>query len=203
MSETQAFEDSSRRIGAIERVKVNAAHFMFQKIVTLFGSVVNAHTRDAFWIVLASMQGAQEPGRKPRSRGEFGHASHPANRCNRHYSGNDGNIDACQLASVAKIQKIPVIEEKLRDNVVRSGVDLLLEVIHLQEPIWRGRMAFGKSRNANPESAPVRMNLQFVEFPNEPHQIGRMLEIVIRLPVFQAFAGVAPSERMLLTPALA
>ena len=38
---------------------------------------------------------------------------------------------------------------------------------------------FGKSRNANAKSAPVGVNLPIVELPNESHQIGRMLEIVI------------------------
>ena len=119
--------------------------------------------RDAFRIVLAALQGAQEPGWEPRSGGEFGHALHAADRRDRHDSGDDGNVDARQFAAVAKIQKIAVVEEKLGDDVVRSGVDLLLEIIHLQEPVWSRRMAFGKSRDTNAESTPVRMSSRFVE----------------------------------------
>ena len=73
---------------------MNAAHLVLQKIVALFGSVVNATRATLSGIVLAALQGAQEPGGKPRSRGEFSHAFHPADRGNRHYSGNDGNVDA-------------------------------------------------------------------------------------------------------------
>ena len=77
---------------------------------------------------------------------------------NRHDSGNDGDVDARQFAAVAKIEKIAVVEEKLGHDVVRAGVDLLLEVIHFQEPIRGGGMAFGKSRDADAKPARVRMS---------------------------------------------
>ena len=103
-----------------------------------------------------------------------------------------------------KSRKVAVVEEKLGHNVVRAGIDLLLEVIHFQEPVWRGRMAFGKSRDANAKPTPVGVNLPIVELPNESHKVGRMLEVVISLAIFQSPAeGRPPSERMLLTPARA
>src|SRR4030095_12579575 len=57
------------------------------------------------------------------------------------------------------------------------------------------RVALWKSRNANAKSAAVRMNFQFIEFPNKLYKIRRVLKIVITLTIFQALRSVAPERK--------
>ena len=100
-------------------------------------------------------------------------------------------MDARQFASVAKIEKIAVVEEKLGHNIIGTGIDLLLEVIHFQEPVGRGWVAFGKPRDANAKSALIRMNTRFVEFSDKSHKVDRVLKVVVGFAIFQTLRSVA------------
>jgi hypothetical protein len=187
----QTVENLPRRVRAIKRVKMNPANFVLEKIVTLLGGVVNAHARDAFRIVLAALQSAEKPCREACACSQFGHAFHPADRGDRHDSRHDRDVNADKLTTITKIKEVAIVEEKLGDNVVRSRIDLLFQIIHLQQPIGCSWMSFRKSRNANSESAPVGMVSRFTELSNEFDEINRVLEVIIRLSIRGAFWGIA------------
>ena len=57
-----------------------------------------------------------------------------------------GTADAGQLATLAKVVEIAVAEEELGADVIRAGVDLPLEVIHLLKPVRGTRDAPRESR---------------------------------------------------------
>ena len=64
-----------------------------------------------------------------------------------------GTLNPGQLAALAEVVKVAIVEEKLRADVIGAGVDLALEVVHLLQSIGRRRMTFGKAGNADAEAA--------------------------------------------------
>ena len=103
-------------------------------------------------------------------------------------------MDASQSATFSEIEKVAIIEEQLRHNVVRTGVYFRLEVVHLNQAIRRRRMTFGKTRHTDAETAAIRMRSRFIESSNEPNQINRMLERVARFVVRDVARPVAPER---------
>jgi hypothetical protein len=57
--DAETVENDARRVGTIERVKVNAGHFVIEKIVALLQCEVNAHATNHRRIVFAALQRAQ------------------------------------------------------------------------------------------------------------------------------------------------
>ena len=84
------------------------------------------------------------------------------------------DVNTHERASFAEIEKVVIIEKQLCDNIISTGFDLCLEIIHLNQPIWRRRMSFGKTSNSNPETTAVRMSTGFIEAANEFYQVDRM-----------------------------
>ena len=84
--------------------------------------MVNANARDALRVVLAALQSAEKPCREARTCSQFRHAFHPGDRGDRHHPRHDRDIDADKITTIAEIQEIAVIEEKLSHDVVRSSV---------------------------------------------------------------------------------
>ena len=56
-----------------------------------------------------------------------------------------------------------VVEEKLGANVVRAGIHLGFEVVHFEQAIRRGRVAFRKSRDADAKSSLVGVTTEFFD----------------------------------------
>src|SRR5436190_16949821 len=96
-------------------------------------------------------------------------------------------MDAGERATFAEIEEVAVVEKELGHDVVGAGIDLRLEVIHLDQAIWGRRMAFGETGHADPEAAAVGMRAGFVEFLDELHEVDRVLKNVRRFVV-----GAAP-----------
>src|ERR1051325_1005572 len=120
----------ARRVGTIQRVEVNARDIVIQKVVTLFQGEVNADTAHAFRIVFAPLQSAQKPRRKSRSTRERRDPRQSFEGSNRHDAGDNRNMNASQRAAFAEIEKIAIVEKKLRHHVIGPRVDLCLKIVH-------------------------------------------------------------------------
>ena len=116
--------------GSIECIKVNAAHVVIQKIVTLFQGKVDANAPDPFSIVFASLQSTQKLGREACSTGQFRDTFESAYGGNRHDPGDNRNVDSGERTTFAEIEEVAIIEKKLCDHVVGAGVDFRFEMIH-------------------------------------------------------------------------
>lgn len=152
---------------------------------------MNANARDALRIVLAALQSAEKPCREARTCSQFRHAFHPGDRGDRHDPRHDRDIDADKFTTIAEIQEIAVIEEKLGHNVVRSSVYLLFQIFHLEQSVGSRWVPFRESCHTNSKSATVRMVTRFVKLSNEFDQIDRMLEVIVCLAILVAFWGIA------------
>src|SRR5205823_5749415 len=89
---------------------------------------------------------------------------------------------------------VAIIEEELRDDVVRAGIDLRLEMVHFHQAIRRGGMAFWKAGHTDAKTARIGMGSGFVETTDKFHEIARVLKRVARLIVV-AFAWRIAAER--------
>ena len=105
---------------------MNSGDAVVEKVMALFEGEVDADALDHFFIVAATLQGAEEFGRKSRATCQLRDAPEAAHRSDRHDSRDDGDADASQLAAFAEIVEVAVVEEKLGDDVIRAGVDLRL-----------------------------------------------------------------------------
>ena len=122
---------------------------------------------DQFRIVLAALERAQKFRRKTRAAGELGDPFAAAHRSDRHDSGDDRDPDAGQLAAFPEIVEIAIIEKELGDDIIGAGIDFRFEVIHLDEPIRRRRMALRETGHADPEPARIGMRAAFVKLADE------------------------------------
>ena len=82
-----------------------------------------------------------------------------------------------------------VVEKQLRHDVVSPRINLRLQKIHFLEPVGRGRMTFRKSSHPDAKPAGIRMHSPLLgKLTDEPHEVRRMLESIIRLPVILQIA---------------
>ena len=137
---------------------------------------MDADALDSFRIIRGAAQGTQQLGGNASAECKLRHALHAAERRDGHDSRDNGHVNACQLTAFAKIVEIMVIEEELGADIVRSGVDFGLEVIHLFQPVWSVRMTLRKSGDANPKTSAVRMHATLIEPANEGDQLRSMLK---------------------------
>ena len=100
-------------------------------------------------------------------------------------------MNACKRAPLTKVVKVVIIEEKLGADVIRSGVYFRLEVVHFQQTIWRGRVAFWKSSHTDAETARIGMSSETF---NETHKIHRLRKCIPRMVVVGFVAGGITSE---------
>ncbi len=84
-------------------------------------------------------------------------------RCDRHNSRNNGHVDARQSTPFGKIEKVPVVEKKLRHNIIRARIDFFLEMCNLIEPVRGLGVPFRKSGNPDSHFGEV--------FDNETNQV--------------------------------
>lgn len=105
-----------------------------------------------------------------------------------------GTLDPAQAAAVAVVEEIVIIEEQLRADVVRTGIDLRLHVIEFHQTVRRGRVPFRESGDADAEATRVGMGSGFVELPDEGDQIRGVAEIAIRPVVIRPILGRITSQ---------
>ena len=84
-----------------------------------------------------------------------------------------------------------VVEEKLGADVVSASVHLGFEVVHFEQAVWRGRMAFGKSRDADAKSSLVGVTTEFFD---EANQIRRLRKHIAGVVVVGLVARRVPAE---------
>ena len=94
-----------------------------------------------------------------------------------------GTLDAGQVAALAEVVEVAVVEEQLRADVVGAGVHLSLEVVHLLEAVRRAGVAFGEAGHADAEAARVAA---VVVRPDEAHQPLGVAEGVLGAVVVRA-----------------
>src|SRR5262245_51586723 len=140
----------SGRVGAVERVKVDAADVVVQQVGALLGRPVDADPGDRR-IVPTPLDQPQQFRRVAGSCRHLGHRHHALFRRHRHDAGHDGHLDPGQLAPLAEVVEVAVLEEQLRADVISPGVHLCLEVIHLLEPIRAARVPLREAGDADAE----------------------------------------------------
>ena len=84
-----------------------------------------------------------------------------------------------------------VVEEKLGANVVGAGVYFGFEVLHFEQAVGRGRVAFGKAGDTNSEAAGIRVAAEFFDEGDESRGLGKG---VARVVVIGLVAGRVTSE---------
>ena len=100
-------------------------------------------------------------------------------------------MDTGQRASLAEVVKIVIVEKKLGADIIRSGVHLGLEVVHLQQAIGRGGVAFWKTGHTDAKAAGVGMSAKTFD---ETHKIYRLRKCIPRMVVVGFVAGGITSE---------
>ena len=127
---TEAVKNHPRGVGSIECVKVNTGYVVIQKIVTLFQREVNTDPPNAFRVVFASLKSTHKLRREACTASQFRDAFESADGGNRHYPGDNGNVDSSERTTFAEIEEVAVIEKELRDHVVGAGVHFRFKMIH-------------------------------------------------------------------------
>ena len=125
---------------------MDPAHLVVQQVTALLAGPVHADPLDRRGVIPGSGRSpaSGSPGSGPRR--QLGHPLHAALRGDRHDPGDDRAVDPGELAALAEVVEVVVVEEQLGDDVVGSGVDLGLEVVELGEAVGRAGMALGESR---------------------------------------------------------
>ena len=72
-----------------------------------------------------------------------------------------------------------IVEEKLGADIVGSGIDLLLQVIHFLEAVLSFRVSFGEAGYPNPEFFKGCPQVA-IEIPNEGNEVGAIVKCVPR-----------------------
>ncbi len=86
-----------------------------------------------------------------------------------------------------------VVKKQLGADIIRAGIHLRFQKIHLAQAVGRGRMAFREAGHAYGEPVRIRMASGFVIFTNKSHQFRRMAEgIRITVVIFRAARGISP-----------
>src|SRR5262249_29794696 len=122
---------------------------------------------------------------------QLGYALQAADGGNRHNAGYNRDVNACERAAFPEIEKVAIIKKELCDNVISASIHFGFEIIHLNQSIWGSGMSLGKTSNANPETATVRMGAGSVEPANKFYQVNRVLERVARFIVSHSSRSIA------------
>ena len=83
---------------------------VMQQIQALIGGPLDADPGNGL-IVAAPAHRSEQFGGETRAERQFGHALHAGFGRERHDAGDNGHLDACQLAALAEIVEVVVIEE--------------------------------------------------------------------------------------------
>lgn len=171
--DSQSLTDLTRGCGLIECVEMDARDTVVQKVGALLRGIMKADLANGFRRVTGSLKGFEQAGRVACAARKFGHALHRREAGHRHDTGHNGNGNASQIATFPKIVEIPVFKEELRANVVSTGVDLLLKVVHFKQAIGSGRMAFRKTGDADSESTWIGVTCEFLDEADQISSLGK------------------------------
>lgn len=89
-----------------------------------------------------------------------------------HDAGDDGDVDAGEITAFAEVEEVVVVEEELGADVVRAGVDFLLQVIHLEKPVGRFGVSFWEASDSDPERVVVA-GVKVVDVADEISSVGK------------------------------
>lgn len=169
--------------GFVEGVEVDAADVVIEEVVDLFGRPVDADFFNAFG-GRCPLNGAEEFGGDPGTGSEVGHPGHSGEGIDWHDPGDDGDVDAGEFATLAEVVEIAVIEEKLGDDVIGSGIDLGFEILNFFQAVRGGGMSFGEAGHSDGDVGEM--------FSEERNQIGGV-EKTVRgwLPFGLTFGRIA------------
>ena len=132
---------------------MDAGNALIEKVGALLGGIVQADLAECLTGVASALQSLEKTPRKTGAACEFGHSAHRGLAGHGHDAGNNRHIDARQSAPFTKVVEVVIIKEKLSADVIRSCVYFRFEVVHLQQAIWRGRVAFWKTSHTDAETA--------------------------------------------------
>ncbi len=156
---------------------MNPAHVEIKQIAALLGGPVNSSVFDGLGVALASINRLEQRRGKPRAARELSHALESAHRSDGHDSRNDRRANSCEFAARTPIMKRVVVEEELRDDVVRTRVDFRFEMFDLQQRVRCFRVAFRKACNTDAKAA-TAVDAKALTFTFEKaHQIRRVRKV--------------------------
>lgn len=159
---------------------------MLDEFLALGGGVVDASGFDGFVILAGLIEGAEEAGGKVTSGSQFRHSGHSADGGDGHDAGDDGDVDPGEGATIPVVKEVVIIEEELGADVVRPGIDLLLEVVHFLESILGGGVSFRKAGDADGEGVGV--------FLDEADEVGGEAEVIVTAIVVRVVTGGVASQ---------
>ena len=145
---------------------MDPADLVIEQVPALLGGPVNTHLGHGLWIAPCTVHSALQPGGEPHTLGQVSHPLQTFSRRHGHDPGDDGYSNSGVLTPLAEVEEVVVIEEELRANIIRSGVDLLLEIVDLGEPVRRAGVAFRKARDADsklPIERPLRSERDLIK----------------------------------------
>ncbi len=165
-----------------------------EQLGALEGGVGDAEIGDRLLVAAARLQLGLERGRK-LGGGELGHPLDAVEREDRHHAGDDRDGDPDRARPLDEVEVEAVVEEHLRDQEGRAGVDLRLQVP--QVVVGRGRVdvRLGEGRAADGEVVVVAQ---------QRHQLVAELEAAVGLrPALLAVRRVAAEGEDVLDAAVA
>ena len=109
LKNSEPLADFARGGGLVERVEMDAGNALIEKIGALLCGVVQADLAKRFAGVACALQGLEKTPRKTGAACEFGHSAHRRLAGHWHDAGNDGHINACQRAPLAKVVEVVVM----------------------------------------------------------------------------------------------
>ena len=123
MLDAEGIIDPESGFGFVQGIEMDAFDVMVEQIQNLFSCPVNANFLHVF-VILRPGHGSKEFGRKACPERKFGHADHALSGCNGHDTGDNGDGDAGNFTPLAKIVEVPIVEKKLRADIIRSRIYL-------------------------------------------------------------------------------
>src|SRR5262245_33168413 len=160
--QTQILQHLRGRMSFVERIKMQARHASLEKFGALLRGVLDAERRRGLVITFQLMKTLRQCRRNARAA-HSGELFDLGRGQNRDDAGADWHRDAKFVSQVIpKFKEVRVVEKKLREHEVGTGIDLLLQMLPIGElAFFAGHVAFGKTSRANGKAAGL---------PNEPDE---------------------------------
>ena len=124
------FVDALGHERRVHGVEVDAVDILADQIDDLIDSVGDAGVAERHGIVFVAVDHLYELLGK-LDAAEFHHALDLLFIRYRHDAGLDGDVDACDRSALTEVVEVTVIEEELGNEVVRPGIDLILQVVNI------------------------------------------------------------------------
>ena len=171
------------RLRLIQGVKVQAGNLMMQQVSALLRGVMQADATDCIGITAHALQCLLQSCRNACATRQIRDAPQTAQAGYGQDAGKYGHTDARQFTAVAEIVKVMVIQEELRADVIGSRINLGLEIVHLQKPVGRAGVTFGKCGHTNAKTSRVRVKALLIEALDVANQSGGLREGISRVIV--------------------